>query len=171
MLPRKALIWWFQSVGLLGYSVSTFSVTPRHLFSFFTTSGQQKIQIWVYSLDVCSYCIFSTVSDSILHKHNRVPQPCLQMYSHTWWWTEWPDFVYLQRHLCRWRSSVHQASVSLLPQPVMESILPLDVLSIGNESEKVLWFNLLWRPLSLSFSICECFHPSTYFVILSLLFP
>lgn len=40
------------------------------------------------------------------------------------------------------------ASISLLPQPVMESILPSDVLSVGSESVKVLWFNLLCLSLS-----------------------
>lgn len=51
----------------------------------------------------------------------------------------------------------------------MESILPLDVLPIGNESEKVQWFNLL--RLSLSISICESIYPSLCFVIPPLLPP
>lgn len=74
-------------------------------------------------------------------------------YTHSCWWTEWPDFQYLQRHLCRW-STVHQASISLLLQPVMESILALDVLSRGNDSGMVWWFNLPCLLLSLSISIC-----------------
>lgn len=59
-----------------------------------------------------------------------------------------------------------------LLQPVMASILALDVHSIGNESEKVLWFNLPCLSLpSLFLSVKRSIHPSLYFVIFSLLPP
>lgn len=128
---------------------------PTSLFLLFVCS-------WMYLFDIQACYWKCMVLYHVLHKHNRVPQPCLQMYSHTWWWTEWPDFMYPQRHLCRWRSVMHQASISLLLQPVMESILPLDVLSIGKESEKVLWFNLLCFSFSFSISIWEQIYLSIH---------
>lgn len=61
-----------------------------------------------------------------------------------------------------------RASLPLLLQPVMASILALDVLSTGNESEKVLRFNLRCLFLSISYTWKYlCAHPSIYiFVIL-----
>lgn len=108
-------------------------------------------------------CLFK-----ILHKHNMDPQRCKQVSSHTWWITQWPDFLYLQRHLRRWRSMVHQAPTSLL-QSVIASILPSEVLSAGSESEKQLQFNLLCRSIS-ALSVNISIH-APGFVVFSLLPP
>lgn len=74
----------------------------------------------------------------------------------TWFWVS-PEMI-----LCRGRNAQHQASIFLLPQPVMASILALDVLPVGNESELVLWFNLLCLFQPLFPSVNTSAHPSLY---------
>lgn len=154
----KVLIPWFQSVGLTGVVMfQGFYVIPTSLFIF--------PRLWSDCVAGCAHLVFGYAAANARSyiiryiRTTRVLEPCERTYSHTWWWTEWPDFPYPRGHLCRWRSAVHQAPVPPLLQPVMESILPLDVLSIGSESEKVLRFNL---SLSFSFHFYLVTHPSLH---------
>lgn len=110
-----------RSINFVGYNVLT---ALRHsdvlmcIFHKLTLSGKRTIweqavllhiQLWFFKH--AGFIIYY-ISTTGFFK---------QTYSHTWWWTEWPDFLFLLRHL---QMKEHAASGLRFPSTSCHGIKP-----------------------------------------------